>query len=71
MFKGKNVQNTSRGKDALPETDYSVRDSTILAKNYGQLRKTVLSMTPQAMYKQFKRHSAGTVSELYHIYRKT
>ena len=37
----------------------------------GQLRKTVLSMTPQAMYNQFKRPSAGSVRELYYIYRKT
>ena len=27
-------------------------------KVYGQLRKTALSLTPQAMYKQFKRPSA-------------
>ena len=45
---------------------------TILAKkNYGQLRKTALSLTPQAMYNQFKRSSAGSVSELYYIYRET
>ena len=37
----------------------------------GQLRKTVLSMTPQAMYNQFKRPSVGSVRELYYIYRKT
>ena len=29
----------------------------------GQLRKTVLSMTPQAMYNQFKRPSVGSVRE--------
>ena len=37
----------------------------------GQLRKTVLSLTPQAMYNHFKRPSAETVRELYYIYRKT
>ena len=45
--------------------------ATILAKNYGQLRKTALPLTPQAMYNQFKRLSAGSVSELYYVYRKT
>ena len=30
-----------------------------------------LSLTPQAMYNQFKKQSAGSVSELYYIYRKT
>ena len=45
--------------------------STILAKNYAKLRKTALSLTPQAMYNQFKRPSAGSVSELYYIYIKT
>ena len=45
--------------------------STILAKNYGQLRKTALYFTPQAMYNQLKRPSTGSVSELYYIYRKT
>ena len=34
----------------------------------GQVRKTVLSMTPQAMYNQFKRTSVGSVRELYYIY---
>ena len=29
-------------------------------KLYGHLRKTALSMTPQAMYNQFKRPSAGS-----------
>ena len=33
--------------------------------------KKVLSLTPQAMYNQFKRPSAGSVRELYYIYRKT
>ena len=37
----------------------------------GQLRKTVLSMTPQAMYNQFKRPSVGSVREFYYIYRNT
>ena len=37
----------------------------------GQLRKTALSLTPQAMYNQFKRPSVGIVRELYYIYRKT
>ena len=37
----------------------------------GQLRKTALSLTPQAMYNQFKRPSAEIVSKLYYIYRKT
>ena len=32
-----------------------------------QLRKTVLSFTPQAMYNQFKRPSAGSVSDHYHV----
>ena len=36
---------------------------------YGQLRKTALSLSPQAMYKQFKRPAAVTVRELYYIYR--
>ena len=36
-----------------------------------KLQKMVLYLTPQAMYNQFKRPSAGTVSELYYIYRKT
>ena len=40
-------------------------------KLHGQLRKTTLSLTPQAMNKQFKRPSAGSVRELYYIYRKT
>ena len=48
-----------------------MRQPTILAKNYGQPRKTALSFTPQAMYNQLKRPSAGNVSELYYIYRKT
>ena len=30
-----------------------------------------LSLTPQAMYNQFKRPSAGSGRELYYIYRKT
>ena len=42
-----------------------------LAKLYGQLRKTALSLTPQAMYNQFKRPSAGSTRELCYIYRKT
>ena len=37
----------------------------------GQLRKTALSLTPQAMYNQFKRQSAESLRELYYIYRKT
>ena len=36
-----------------------------------QMRKTALCLTPQAMYNQFKRHSAASVSELYYICRKT
>ena len=36
-----------------------------------KLRKTALYLTPQAMYNQFKRPSAGSVSELYYICRKT
>ena len=36
-----------------------------------KLRKTALYLIPQAMYNQFKRQSAGSVSELYYIYRKT
>ena len=37
----------------------------------GQLRKTAMSLTltPQAMYNQFKRPSAGIVRELYYIYK--
>ena len=38
-------------------------------KLYGQLRKTALSLTPQAMYNQFKRPSAGSVIEHYYIHR--
>ena len=34
-------------------------------------QKTALCLTPQAMYNQFKRPSAGSVSELYYIYRNT
>ena len=37
-------------------------------KLYGQLRKTVLSLTPKAM-DQFKRPFAGSVRELYYVYR--
>ena len=40
-------------------------------KVYGKLRKTALSLTPQAMYNQFKRPSVVSVRELYYIYRKT
>ena len=40
-------------------------------KLWPKLRKTALSLTPQAMYNQFKRPSAGSVSELYYIYRNT
>ena len=40
-------------------------------KLWPKLRKTALSLTPQAMYNQFKRPSAGSVSELYYICRKT
>ena len=40
-------------------------------KLWPKLRKTALSLTPQAMYNQFKRPSAGSVSELYYIYRKS
>ena len=36
-----------------------------------KLQKMALSLTPQAMYNQFKRPSTGSVSELYYIYRKT
>ena len=32
--------------------------------------QTALSLTPQAMYNQFKRPSAGSVRELYYIDRK-
>ena len=39
-------------------------------KLYGQLRKTALSLTPQAMCNQFKRPSTASVSELYYIYIK-
>ena len=39
-------------------------------KLYGQLRKTALSLKPEAMQNQFKRPSAGRLRELYHIYRK-
>ena len=40
-------------------------------KIWPKLRKTALYLTPQAMYNQFKRPYAGSVSELYCIYRKT
>ena len=40
-------------------------------KIMAKIAKTALSLTPQAMYNQFKRPSAGSVSELYYIYRKT
>ena len=36
-----------------------------------KLQKTALYLTPQAMYNQFKRPSAASVSELYYICRKT
>ena len=36
-----------------------------------KLQKIALYLTPQAMYNQFKRPSAASVSELYYIYRKT
>ena len=40
-------------------------------KLMAKLLKMALYLTPQAMYNQFKRQSAGSVSELYYIYRKT
>ena len=40
-------------------------------KLYGQLRKMAFSLTPQAMYNQFKRPYAGSIIELYYIYGKT
>ena len=40
-------------------------------KIWPKLRKTALYLKPQAMYNHFKRPSAGSVSELYYIYRKT
>ena len=39
-------------------------------KLYGHLRKTALPLTPQALHNQFKSPSAGSVRELYYIYRK-
>ena len=36
-----------------------------------KMQKMALSLTPLAMYNQFKRSSAGSESELYYIYRKT
>ena len=33
-------------------------------------KNTALSLTPQAMYNQFKRPSAGSPSELYYIDRE-
>ena len=39
-------------------------------KLHGELRKTVLFLTSQAMYNRFKRPSAGCVRELYYVYRK-
>ena len=36
-----------------------------------KLRKMALYLAPQAMYNQFKRPSAGSVSDLYYIYIKT
>ena len=50
----------------MPHTNYNHGN-----KLYGQLPETALSLTPQAMYNQFKRPSAGSVRELYYIYRKT
>ena len=48
---------------------YSIQSRTKIiwttAKNGG------VPDTPQAMYNQFKRPSAGSVRELYYIYRKT
>ena len=38
---------------------------------HGQLRKAMLTLTPQAMNNQFKRPSAGSGRELYYIYKKT
>ena len=46
-------------------------EENINLQSWPKLRKTALSLTPQAMYNQFKRPSAGSVSELYYIYRKT
>ena len=40
-------------------------------KKMAKRKKMALSLTPQAMHNQFKRPSAGTVRELYYIYRKT
>ena len=40
---------------------------TLIAK----LQKIALYLTPEAMYNQFKRPSAGSVSELHYTYRKT
>ena len=52
---------------------YELRDVDLQSgkKLMAKLQKMVLYLTPQAMYNQFKRPSAGTVSELYYIYRKT
>ena len=60
-------------KQLLIQKEYIRLQSAAYAgqKLYGQLRKTALSLTQQAMHNQFKRPYAGSVRELYYIYRKT
>ena len=47
------------------ETLYLQSWKKLMAKR----QKTAMCLTPQAMYSQFKRPSAGILSELYYIYR--
>ena len=49
------------------------KGSVTLFHNKGQKlhAKMALFLTPQAMYNQFKRSSAGSVREFYYIYRSS
>ena len=49
----------------------SINSETLMENLMANRQKTALCLTPQAMYNQFKRPSAGSVIELYHIYRNT
>ena len=51
--------------------EYQLKHLQSWKKLMAKRQKTALCLTPQAMYNQFKRPSAGIVSELYYICRKT
>ena len=60
------LKTTKYSKYAISTNDLQSRTKMIWTT-----AKTALFLTPQAMYNQFKRPSAGSVRELYYIYRKT